>query len=184
LRRNGILSFTVLILLVCTPVFAQQSAGGITLFPSISLRQETGVSSGDGTSYPLNVRLGYVTASSLYLGLMYSNVAGSGPSATSETSYGNSLGYFYGYASFIATYYFTSVAQETSSTAGRFSRSGGTGYQFDFSLMFPATARFSIGPILIFKSFTYGVREDANGISNQSQSETFLFPAIGILVQF
>src|SRR5689334_18438924 len=106
--RNGFLIFVTL-LIFGGEVYAQSGSGGLIIFPSFSARQETGVFSGDTTTYPLNIRGGYKTAAGWYFGLMYSSVAASGGAAANEQSWGNSVGFFYSYVSFIATYYFTSA---------------------------------------------------------------------------
>jgi hypothetical protein len=180
--RNGFLFFSAL-LLFCGEVSAQSGTGGPILFPSMSVRQETGVFSGDTTTYPMNLRGGYKTAAGWYFGLMYSSVAASGGAAANEQSWGNSVGYFYSYVSFIATYYFSSATLEWG-PQGRVARSDGTGFQFDLSFLMPAFGSVSIGPVITFKSFSYKRQEDANGLSGESHSETFLFPAFGFMIQF
>src|SRR4051794_35153340 len=130
--RNGflIIIFVLLSIFISSGEVRAQAnaASGPLLFPSMSFRQETGVFAGNTTTYPINIRGGYKTAAGWYFGLNYSSVAASGGAAANEQSFGNSVGFFYNYVSFIATYYFTSATLEWG-PQGKVARSEGNGYQ-------------------------------------------------------
>jgi len=160
-----------------------QSSSGITFFPSFSIRQETGVAVGDSTSYPMNIRAGFKTAGNWFFGMMYSSVAGSGPTTTNEVSYGNSVGYFAGPVGVIATYFLVSSTNEYGPD-GRVARTGGSGYQFDLSATFRVAEGMALGPVLSFKSLSYKTSEDSTGIHNTGHTESFIWPSFGLLVSF
>jgi hypothetical protein len=159
------------------------AASGVTLFPSISIKQETGTIAGDQTNFHLDLRLGFITSSGWYFGFLYSRTNTIGSNGLDQFSYGNSVGYFYDALSIIATYHLTSASHESTATR-TVNRTEGMGYQFDFSYMFPAAASFSIGPTLTYKVLNYGKEEDSGIILNHGVTETFIYPFFGMMFSF
>lgn len=182
--RNGFRALIIIAsVLLANPASHADGQTGVALFPSFSLKQETGTLAGDTTALHLDIRLGFLTASGLYFGFLYSRTSTIGSNGINQSSYGNSVGYFYDYFSVIFTFFLTSTSHESSNTS-RVTRSEGSGYQLDFSYMFPIGGM-SIGPVLTYRTLTFGKEETQDGqIANHGQTESYVYPFFGALFMF
>lgn len=174
--------YLFIILLSCH-VEAQNTQSGFTLFASFSLRNETGTPVGDQTLLTSYWRGGYKTSQGWYFGMIYSRSYAAGAFSLNETGIGNSVGYFYGMASVIFSYYFASSTSEQG-LDGTYGRSEGMGPQLDFSIAVPLSKGYSIVPTLTYKSITYQKQENNGRINAYQSTQTFLYPFIGIMKQF
>ncbi len=163
---------------------ADGSIGGLVFFPSLSVKQETGTLGGDQSALLTDLRFGYIIPSGFYFGFMYSHTSTIGSTGISQTSLGNSIGYFYNQLSIVGTYYLTSHSRETV-TSNSVSRTEGSGYQFDFSYLFPVDAQIFIGPVLTYRALTFIKEENQDGtIASRGRSESFVYPFFGALYVF
>lgn len=111
----------------------------------------------------INLKLGHLAASGLYLGVAYdmeSREYGDGASDTDRDSLGGTLGYISGGWQFLGTYYFQSDYEEEE----------GTGYVIDVGYIFNLSS-VGIGPMLSYRHFTY----DENGSDTEHKN---LLPSI------
>lgn len=183
--RNGFPTIFLIAVLQLWISFAKaDGTAGVIVFPSVTMRQETGTIAGDQTSFHTDYRAGYLTGMGLYFGMIHSRSVATGSYGINESSWGNTVGYFYGIAQLMVSYYMLSTNSESSPTQS-ITRSEGSGLQFDLNFIFPLQGHLSIGPVLTFKTLTYKKQENPGGIiTNNAQSESYIYPYLGIMLTF
>ena len=163
--------------------YADEPAG-VVLYPSMTVRQETGLLTGDQSLIAVDLRAGYRISSGFFFGMIYSDTSGGGTNSVNETAFGNSVGYFSGVFSIVASIYLYAQSNENTSTAA-VTRSQGIGVQLDMGFMFPIGSGFSVGPLLTFKNISYKKQEDGNGnLSNTNQPQSYFTPYLGTTFVF
>jgi hypothetical protein len=176
---------TIIIITIIAPViaFAADDAGIIVL-PSVTYRQQSGTLGGDEGVLSVDLRGGYKIASGLYFGVIYQSTSGSGARSINGSAIGDSIGYFYGYFSLIASYYLTAKNTENTPT-DYVARTEGSGIQVDAAITIPIASGLSFGPMLTYQNMTYNKRQDTTGLILQAQqSESYLYPFIAFAYQF
>lgn len=166
-----------------TSALADGAPAGIILFPSISVHRESNQQYGDQNGFPYDLRAGYIIANGVYFGALYTNQSVSGLYSRSETSLGNTIGYFTSNASILFSYYITS-AQSESGPGTSFSRTGGTGFQVDAAMAYPLGWGINIAPMLTYKSLVFDKIENLGVISPSATVQTSLNPYIGFQYVF
>lgn len=155
--KKGFLLFAVTCwaLLVFIPkASAQQEEAGVIVYPSISFMQVAGSLAGDENTLSIDLRAGYRISSGFYFGMIYNNTSGGGTDSLNGSALGNSIGYFGGMFSVIASYYLNASMNENTPTAS-LQRSQGNGIQLDFAINLPVSPDFYIGPMITYKAMTY-----------------------------
>lgn len=178
-----LLRIFMLVTMFCSyQAFAQNAEARFVFLPSMTFHKEVGVVGGDQSSLKMDFRVAYINTTSWYFGMIYSHTKGGGAYRLSQTSIGNSIGYSFGPALFILSYYLMSKLVEDDGTGnGVLERDGGSGVQFDIVYTFPIFTKFSLAPMLSYKNLSFK-RESRNGVtSSQGNNETFFYPFIGVL---
>jgi hypothetical protein len=164
--------------------YADGSQEGILVNPAFSVRQVTNISSGDQTDYLFSLGAGYRLADGWYFGLLYSSTSSNGVDSANEYDIGNSVGYFYGPVSFVASIYLLADRVEKTSTAN-IHWGGGWGTQLDLSYMLPSGHGFDFGPTLSYRSISFATEDNHTGSEQSvSHNETYLYPYIGFIFIF
>ena len=177
--------FLLVTILSSYKAIAQNAEARFVFFPSITLHKESGVVGGDRSSVKTDTRIAYINSTSWYFGMIYSHTKAGGANRSNQMAIGNSIGYSYGQALAIFSYYLMARATEDSGSAlGPVQRDEGSGVQFDLAYSFPLFSRFSLTPMLSYRNITYK-RATQNGVvSSQSNNQTFIYPYIGLMMSW
>ena len=124
-----------------------------------------------------DLKLGYIFRDGFSFGILFSadnvTVNGGNPENDRE-SVGLNFGYMTGGFAISATYFLTSTQNLTG--AGDVSQySEGTGYQVDVGYFYRLNSFFSLGPQIVYKSFTYTEGESATTRLKADASSTHTF---------
>ena len=170
-------------LFVGASAFADGTPTGIILLPSFSVQKESNQLYGDQSGIPFDLRVGYVNADGIYFGALYANKTISGQYSRSETTLGNSIGYFYSNAAILASYFITSAQTESGPGVG-LRRTGGMGFQVDVALAYPLEWGVSLVPMLTYKSLVFDTVESQGVIMSTTSTQTSLHPYLGFQYVF
>lgn len=171
-------------LLWSTQSFAQDNPAAVILSPSFSIRQTTGNTGGGQTNYLVNVKGGYRVAAGWYFGMLLSEQIANGTDATNSVAIGNSIGYYMGRISVIASYFLTAT-QDEKSALGILRRTEGSGFQLDVNVLFPITETITFGPTLTYKTITFLKQESATGTYlSDKHTESYIYPYITFAYAF
>lgn len=136
--------------------------------------EKTGASSNEFNQTIINLKLGYLGAGGLYLGIAYdmeSREYGSTAADEDRDSLGATLGYMSGGWSILGTYYFQSEFEDYD----------GTGYSVDLGYIFNLGS-IGIGPLLSYRHFEYD-EQNGTAVNPVLEHNNFL-PMVQFLATF
>ncbi len=169
------------ILMLCLTSVA---SANIVFSPSFSYMKEeqenAGVTTGEYTKSFYDFRLGYLSASGLYLGGIYSMSSyDDGLYNQKGFAVGPTVGFSH-YSGFFALFsYFLMAELKTSSTS---TLTDGMGPQVDVGWAFPLTSSFHLGPQITYRSITFDKLDP--GATAVDITLTDLIPAINLWFNF
>lgn len=181
--RNSSKKFisAIFVLISGSQAFAQEALpAAIIVGPSLSIRQTTGNTGGNETSYLTDLKIGYRAPAGVYFGMIYSRQFSNGDNATNQTAIGNTVGFYYGKFSLLTSYFLKAVQTE-----GPLRRVEGSGFQVDLNVLFPISPELSFGPTLTYKAVNFKKTEGPNNTYlDDNHSETYIYPYITLSLAF
>jgi hypothetical protein len=158
----------------------------IVFSPSVSYMTEETEVSGVSSEYNkmfLDFRLGYLHASGLFLGGMYSmSSLADGNDSHKGYAVGPTLGFSH-YSGFYTLFTYFLMAEQDQMN-GTDTATDGMGPQIDIGWAFPVTATFHIGPQLTYRSVTYDKMDQSGTSVTLESTRTDIMPAINLWFNF
>ena len=125
----------------------------------------------------IDVRLGYVMPSGLYLGGIYDLMNRTDfTTERKRSSYGASLGMVYNGFVLIGSYLISSEFETSSGTTLK----SGSGLQVDLGYLFNVTGSFFAGPQLVYRSITY-TKQNSTTVTSTDSTETIPYVTLAFL---
>lgn len=176
---------SLMFLFFSSSLFSSFATAQIVFAPSFSYISEKQDDNGAISENKLtfyDFRLGYIHASGLYLGAMYS-MTGIADTNNSNSGYaaGPTLGFSH-YSGFYGLFTYYLIAEQNTSSVQKYT--GGMGPQIDIGWAFPVTPMFHLGPQLSYRSVKYD-KSVTGGVSTSTDfTRSNIVPAIVLWFNF